>query len=89
MTVALLTSSSFVLNHLCDLETDRRNLEWVRSGQGVKLSELTPEELQQSGDHEILNWIITLGIIGDKPANIVDVLETQTQLAYRVAAIWE
>ena len=25
VTVALLTSSSFVLNHLCDLETDRRN----------------------------------------------------------------
>ena len=95
--VAVVASSSWSHSFLAhrfqcrqiDVETDRRNLEWVRSGQGVKLSELTPEELQQSGDHEILNWIITLGIIGDKPANIVDVLETQTQLAYRVTAIWE
>jgi hypothetical protein len=48
-----------------------------------------PQDLQESGDHEILNWIITLGILGDRPAEIVDVLETQTQIAYRVAAMWE
>ena len=71
-----------------DIETDRRNLELVRSGQGSKLAELTPEEIQDSGDHEILNWIIALGILGDRPAEIVDVLDSHTQLAYRVAAIW-
>ena len=71
-----------------DIETDRRNLEWVQKGQGSKLAELTPEEIQQSGDHEILNWIIALGILGDVPAKIVDVRESHTQLAYRVAAIW-
>ena len=95
--IAVVASSSWSHSFLAhrfqcrqiDVETDRRNLEWVRSGQGVKLSELTPEELQQSGDHEILNWIITLGIMGDRPANIVEVLESQTQIAYRVAAIWE
>jgi hypothetical protein len=72
-----------------DIETDRRNLEWVRRGEGRKLAELSPEELQESGDHEILNWIITLGIIGDKPATIVDVRESHTQIAYRVTAIWD
>jgi len=72
-----------------DIETDRRYLEWVRQGQGSKLAEVSPQELQESGDHEILNWIITLGIMGDRPAEIVDVLETQTQIAYRVAAVWE
>ncbi len=72
-----------------DIETDRRNLEWVRTGQGHKLAELAPEELQQSGDHEILNWIIALGILGDTPAEIVDVRESHTQLAYRVAAVWQ
>jgi len=49
---------------------------------------LTPEELQNSGDHEILNWIIALGILGDVPAEIVDVRESHTQLAFRVAALW-
>ena len=61
----------------------------MRQGQGSKLAEVAPEDLQESGDHEILNWIITLGIVGDRPAEIVDVLETQTQIAYRVAAVWE
>jgi hypothetical protein len=95
--VAVVASSSWSHSFLAhklqcraiDIETDRRNLEWVRQGKGSKLAELTPAEIQQSGDHEILNWIIALGVIGDKPAEIVDVRESQTQLAYRVAAIWE
>ena len=41
------------------------------------------------GDHGILNWIVALGVIGDKPAKIIDVRESQTQLAYRIAALWE
>ena len=94
--VAVVASSSWSHSFLAhkfqcrsiDIETDRRNLELVRAGQGSKLAELTPEEIQESGDHEILNWIIALGILGDVPAEIVDVRESHTQLAYRVAAIW-
>jgi len=95
--IAVVASSSWSHSFLAhklqcreiDIETDRRYLEWVRQGQGSKLAEVAPEDLQESGDHEILNWIITLGIVGDRPAEIVDVLETQTQIAYRVAAVWE
>ena len=94
--VAVVASSSWSHSFLAhkfqcreiDVETDRRYLEMVRSGKGSRLSELTPEEIQDSGDHEILNWIIALGILGDVPAEIVDVRESNTQLAYRVAAIW-
>ena len=70
------------------LETDRRYLELVRQGHGSQLASVTPEELQASGDHEILNWIIALGVLGDIPAEIVDVRESHTQLAFRVAALW-
>ncbi len=95
--VAVVASSSWSHSFLAhkfqkraiDIEFDRRNLELVRRGEGSRLAKLTPEEIQQSGDHELLNWIIALGIIGDKPAQIVDALETHTQLAFRVAAIWE
>jgi hypothetical protein len=94
--VAVVASSSWSHSFLAhkfqcrsiDIETDRRNLELVRTGQGSKLADLTPEEIQQSGDHEILNWVIALGILGDVPAEIVDVRESHTQLAYRIAAIW-
>jgi hypothetical protein len=95
--IAVVASSSWSHSFLAhkfqcraiDIETDRKYLDWVRRGEGSRLAGLTPEELQASGDHEILNWVIALGIIGDRPAEIVDVLETHTQLAYRVAAIWE
>jgi len=90
--VAVVASSSFLAHKFdcsaIDLETDRRYLELVRQGQGSQLAALTPEELQDSGDHEILNWIIALGILGDVPAEIVDVRESHTQLAFRVAALW-
>ena len=95
--VAVVASSSWshsFLSHkfqcrAIDLETDRRYLQLVSSGQGSELAKLSPEEIQDSGDHEILNWIVALGILGDRPAEIVDVRESHTQLAYRVAAIWE
>ncbi|MDA0263954.1 MAG: hypothetical protein O3A93_05970 [Chloroflexi bacterium] len=94
--VAVVASSSWSHSFLAhrlgcsaiDLDTDRRYLEWVREGNGSRLASLTPEELQDSGDHEILNWIIALGILGDVPAEIIDVRESHTQLAYRVAALW-
>jgi hypothetical protein len=95
--IAVVASSSWSHSFLAhkfqcraiDIEADRQYLDWVRRGEGSRLAKVTPEELQESGDHEILNWIIALGIIGDRPAEIVDVLETHTQLAYRVAAVWE
>ena len=95
--VAVVASSSWSHSFLAhkfqcrsiDIEFDRRNLDWIQRGEGCRLAALSPEEIQQSGDHELLNWIIALGILGDRPARIVDVRESHTQLAYRVAAIWE
>ena len=94
---AIVASSSwshFFLTHKFDCcafdeKFDRTNLELVKKGQGSKLAELTPDQLQQSGDHEFLNWIITMGAIGDKPAEIVDVLDEQSQVSFKVFAIWE
>ena len=95
--VAVVASSSWshsFLDHKfqcreIDTETDRKYLEWVRNGEGSKLAQVAPEDLQQSGDHEILNWIIALGVLGDRPAEIIDVRDSNTQLAFRVAAIWD
>ena len=95
--VAVVASSSWshhFLTHKFDLcefdeEFDRRNLELLKRGEGSKLAELTPEQIQESGDHEFLNWIITLGVVGDRPAEIVDVIDAQSQVSFKVFAIWE
>lgn len=68
---------------------DRHNLALLRQGEGHKLAELTPEAIQQSGDHECLNWIMPLGILGAKPAHIVNVLDEQSQISCKVLAIWD
>ena len=72
-----------------DSEFDHHNLELLRKGEGSKLAEITPETLQSSGDHEFLNWIIALGVVGDRPAEIVDVLDEQSQVSFKVFSIWE
>jgi hypothetical protein len=95
--VAIVASSSWSHSFLThkfncsafDEEFDRRSLELLKKGQGSKLAELTPEEIQQSGDHEFLNWIITLGVVGNQPAEIVDALDAQSQVSFKVFAIWE
>lgn len=95
--VAIVASSSWSHSFLThrfnccafDEEFDNRNLELLRQGKGSKLAELTPEEIQESGDHEFLNWIIALGILGDQPAQIVDALDDQSQVSFKVFAIWE
>ena len=61
----------------------------LKTGNGSKLAELTPEEIQQSGDHEFLNWLVPLGVLGNRPARIVDVLDEQSQISFKVFAIWE
>ena len=61
----------------------------LKEGKGSKIAELTPEEIQQSGDHEFLNWLVPLGVVGDRPAHVVDHLEEQSQISFKVSAIWE
>jgi aromatic ring-opening dioxygenase catalytic subunit (LigB family) len=68
---------------------DRRNLELLRQGKGSAMAQLTPEEIQQSGDHEFLNWIIPLGMLGERPAQVVDALDEQSQISFKVFAIWD
>ena len=95
--VAVVASSSWSHSFLThrvqcrafDSEFDRRNLELLRQGRGSQLAALTPEDIRLSGDHDFLNWIIALGIIGDKPAAIVDALDAQSQISFKVFAIWE
>jgi catalytic LigB subunit of aromatic ring-opening dioxygenase len=86
-------SHSFLTHRLrCsafDTEFDRRNLDLLRRGRGSQLAALTPEEIYLSGDHEFLNWIVALGIIGDRPAEIVDALDAQSQISFKVFALWE
>ncbi len=95
--VAIIGSSSWSHSFLThkfnrsqfDTDFDRHNLELLKEGKSSQIAELTPEEIQQSGDHEFLNWLVPMGVVGDRPAQIVDHLEEQSQISFKVFAIWD
>jgi hypothetical protein len=51
---------------------DKRVLDILASGRGSKLAEFTPDDLMQSGNGELINWVITAGICGDVKCQVLD-----------------
>ncbi len=52
-----------------DTSFDEGLLRQMRAGEGTALAELTLEQLRQSGNSEFLNWMVTVGAVGDTPAS--------------------
>jgi len=51
---------------------DKKVLDILASGKGSKLAEFTPDDLMQSGNGELVNWVITAGICGDVKCRVLD-----------------
>jgi hypothetical protein len=51
---------------------DKRVLDILASGRGSKLAQFTPDDLMQSGNGELVNWVITAGICGDVKCQVLD-----------------
>jgi hypothetical protein len=84
--VALVASSSWShafltekTNYLLpDMEADRRNFEQLKAGRLSEWRKLTTADIESSGQHEFLNWVVLAGAmheLGMKP-QIVDWIET-------------
>jgi aromatic ring-opening dioxygenase catalytic subunit (LigB family) len=43
---------------------DRRIVEWMRSGEGHRLADLTARELIEHGEGELRQWIVLMGALG-------------------------
>ena len=69
------------------LERNRTILE--AAGCRVVVPEAADEIDALSYEWEVPDFRRALGIIGDKPAEIVDVLDAQSQISFKVFAIWE
>jgi aromatic ring-opening dioxygenase LigB subunit len=84
--VALVASSSWShafltekTNYILpDMEADRRNFEQLKAGRLSEWRKLTTADIESSGQHEFLNWVVLAGAmheLGMKP-QIVDWIET-------------
>ena len=59
-----------------DVETDRKRVEELRSGQHHKWAHLTNAEITEAGDQEFKNWICLAGAMHDRQAVVIDYMET-------------
>jgi len=84
--VALIGSSSFSHGSLTakhgrlypDLDADRARLDDLSAGRWTQWAALTPEAIENAGQHEILNWVCLAGAMSAVPARceIVDYVES-------------
>ena len=51
-----------------DVAFDRKVLGWMESADHDALCALTVDELDETGEHELLNWMVLLGAVGRVPA---------------------
>lgn len=54
-----------------DVETDRKRYEELKAGELWKWRGLTPEEIRDSGQHEILNWVCLAGAMEGRAPDIL------------------
>jgi protocatechuate 4,5-dioxygenase beta chain/2,3-dihydroxyphenylpropionate 1,2-dioxygenase len=55
-----------------DFEFDRRLLASLERGEGHRLIEMTPRQLDEAGNIELRTWMVVMGMIGaDHPATVV------------------
>lgn len=54
-----------------DTETDRKRQSELEAGQQWKWRDLTPEEIRDAGQHEILNWVALAGAMEGRKAEVL------------------
>ncbi|HZT06265.1 MAG TPA: hypothetical protein VFC51_04495 [Chloroflexota bacterium] len=54
-----------------DVEADHRRLDELTSGRFWKWRDLTPEEIRDAGQHEILNWVCLAGAMEGRSADVL------------------
>jgi Catalytic LigB subunit of aromatic ring-opening dioxygenase len=55
-----------------DQEFDRHVLSLLAEGKAEKLCDYSPDDLMNHGNGELVNWIVTAGMMNNKPATVVD-----------------
>ena len=79
----------------------RKEPEGVELMEDISQARWVEERLQHFGDRAalfrweapvsrgFLNWLAPLGVLGDRPVDIVEVLDEQSQISFKVFAVWE
>lgn len=72
-----------------DVAADRERLVELKAGEQWKWRDLTPEQLQDSGQHEFRNWICFAGAMHGRKADYLVWAEAYTNNSCKCVAIFE
>ena len=71
-----------------DLEGNIEKLKWFETGQAARMRDYDSPEIENNGDHELRNWIVAAGIMGDRPMETVWHRASWVSTGFRVFGIW-
>ncbi|WP_306308644.1 hypothetical protein [Sulfolobus acidocaldarius] len=55
-----------------DIDFDNFILETLKAGKGKELAKLSDDKLEETGNIELRTWIVPVGAVGNKPAEILE-----------------
>ena len=71
-----------------DLEGNREKQSWFEQGEAHRLRDYDSPEIEANGDHELRNWIVAAGIMGDRRLEVTASIESWVSTGFRVFGIW-
>jgi hypothetical protein len=71
-----------------DIEGNREIVRWFEKGEASRLRSYDSPEIEANGDHELRNWIVAAGIMGDRKLEVTACLESWVSTGFRVFGIW-
>ncbi len=71
-----------------DLEGNREILGWFERGEAQRLRDYDSPQIEANGDHELRNWIVAAGIMGERRLEVTARIESWVSTGFRVFGIW-
>lgn len=71
-----------------DVEGNLEKMKWFARGQSSLLADYDLQDLESNGDHELRNWIVAAGIMGNRQMEVVWHVVSWVSHGFRVFGIW-
>ncbi|HEY3115682.1 MAG TPA: extradiol ring-cleavage dioxygenase [Chloroflexota bacterium] len=72
-----------------DVETDMKRRQELEAGEQWKWRDLTPEEIRDAGQHEVLNWVCLAGAMEGRTADILAYVDCYIFNSEKCVALFE
>jgi len=72
-----------------DVEGNLEKMHWFERGEADKLINYDSPDIENNGDHELRNWIVAAGIMGNRPMTVTWHVISWVSTGFRVFGIWD